>query len=354
MRKKPFVIGGIFVAGFLAASAGLPSIASAVDETIAYSKTVTFRGIQDVQKYILNSKGRVTVEDNTIIRKNFAQTGGHVLSVVQRSSEAPTSIRSALFLKSEAPLTSPNDYLIYSKKYGVKVNGDIDTPGSLTAGRVISANGGLTVPAGQTLTIADGALVSGLSSSDLSDAASIAMISEAETITGNWVNTANPWAADEIADITRAIPTQTTTWYASTGLPATTTTPNLVTTSIMLPLEWDSGETTQKVMHKIVVPADYSSGLTIHALVDKQTITTNDETMSVRWASANASTTSDPSYGAEDPVSIPNTDAWSDVSTALDRATVSAGDHLIVEIGMNAINETTRIQSLWFTYTAKQ
>jgi hypothetical protein len=38
------------------------------------------------------------------------------------------------------------------------------------------------------------------SSDLLSDVASIAMLDEAETISGNWVNTANPWADNEVAD----------------------------------------------------------------------------------------------------------------------------------------------------------
>ena len=39
-----------------------------------------------------------------------------------------------------------------------------------------------------------------LDSDDLSDVASIAMLNEAEAITGNWVNTTNPWADNEVAD----------------------------------------------------------------------------------------------------------------------------------------------------------
>jgi len=39
-----------------------------------------------------------------------------------------------------------------------------------------------------------------ISSDDLSDVASIAMLDEAKTITANWVNTAYPWADDEVSD----------------------------------------------------------------------------------------------------------------------------------------------------------
>lgn len=39
-----------------------------------------------------------------------------------------------------------------------------------------------------------------ISSSDLTDVASIAMLDEAETIAGNWVNTDNPWDDNEVAD----------------------------------------------------------------------------------------------------------------------------------------------------------
>ena len=39
-----------------------------------------------------------------------------------------------------------------------------------------------------------------ISSDDLSDTASIGMLDEAETLTGNWVNTTNPWADNEVSD----------------------------------------------------------------------------------------------------------------------------------------------------------
>lgn len=362
MRTKPLLIGGALTVALLAASQIVPSIAQAASDTITYSSTVTFRGVMDVKKYIMNSVGKVSVEDDTMVRKNFGTAGGYVLTVVQKSKDAPQATRSVLYLKSEAPTTSPNDYLIYSKYYGVKVNGDTDTPGSLTVGKVITANGGLTVPNGKTLTMAsgsalsmDGATVTGLATADLSDASSVAMLGEAETISGNWVNTTSPWAADEIADVTRVIQTAGSDWILSTGaIPTDLTTPNLVTSAAMIPLEWASGETTQKVLYKLVVPPDYSSTLTLHVLADKQTISSNDETLSVRWASANSTSTSDPTLAAEDATAIPNTDAWSDVTVALDRTTIAAGDNLIIEAGMNAINEVVRLQGLWFTYTAKQ
>ncbi|MFC1621724.1 hypothetical protein ACFL2G_05435, partial [Candidatus Omnitrophota bacterium] len=39
-----------------------------------------------------------------------------------------------------------------------------------------------------------------LASTDLTDTASLAMLAQDETITGNWVNTDNPWADNEVAD----------------------------------------------------------------------------------------------------------------------------------------------------------
>lgn len=39
-----------------------------------------------------------------------------------------------------------------------------------------------------------------ISSDDLSDTDSLAMLDEAETISGNWVNTTNPWADNEVSD----------------------------------------------------------------------------------------------------------------------------------------------------------
>lgn len=55
-----------------------------------------------------------------------------------------------------------------------------------------------------------------LDSDDLSDVASIAMLDEAESIAGNWVNTTNPWADNEVADnITIDLATLATTFTAT-------------------------------------------------------------------------------------------------------------------------------------------
>jgi len=60
----------------------------------------------------------------------------------------------------------------------------------------IDDTGNLNLPSGAVYQI-NGTQIS---SSDLSDVDSIAMLDEAETITANWVNTANPWADNEVAD----------------------------------------------------------------------------------------------------------------------------------------------------------
>ena len=61
---------------------------------------------------------------------------------------------------------------------------------------VAGVTGGINIPAGTNYKI-NGLQIA---SSNLSDSANIPKLNEASTITGDWVNTAHPWADDEVAD----------------------------------------------------------------------------------------------------------------------------------------------------------
>jgi hypothetical protein len=96
----------------------------------------------------------------------------------------------------------------------------IQIAGTLTDVMQFDADGNLEILA-HDLDLATGKVfkINGtqITSAALSDVASIAMLDEAETITGNWVNTDNPWADNEMADdhaTTVAATTDTTSFPA--------------------------------------------------------------------------------------------------------------------------------------------
>ena len=86
---------------------------------------------------------------------------------------------------------------------------DLATLAAPTANRMYYSNGSsaqtaVTLGANNTFLESNGATSApafrALTSDDLTDVASIGMLDENETITGNWVNTDNPWADNEVAD----------------------------------------------------------------------------------------------------------------------------------------------------------
>ncbi|HEC84641.1 MAG TPA: hypothetical protein ENI48_05295, partial [Thioploca sp.] len=81
------------------------------------------------------------------------------------------------------------------------VNDNMEVVGSITASGGVAIGNNQTVVFGTetTLDVTD-ATLTGLSSDDLSDGATIANTDVAETLTGDWVSTAYPWSADEISD----------------------------------------------------------------------------------------------------------------------------------------------------------
>lgn len=84
---------------------------------------------------------------------------------------------------------------------GVALSGDgtVDSDGVFALGGNVVGAAELSSSAIQAGDIEVGDLPS-LSSDNLTDVTSIGMLDEAETIAGNWVNTSNPWADNEVAD----------------------------------------------------------------------------------------------------------------------------------------------------------
>ena len=147
------------------------------------------------------------------------------------------------------------------------VTGATTLTGALTTTGLVTANGGITMGDATTLTIGDGetldvtsATVTGLSSDDVSDLASIAMLDEAETITGNWVNTANPWSAAEIADIERHLELPLLSFINATdeGLLTNGDPPSVGSNNNVAMLVWEDADT-DWISQTFVVPADYAS-----------------------------------------------------------------------------------------------
>ncbi|MDP2921799.1 MAG: DUF2793 domain-containing protein, partial [Candidatus Omnitrophota bacterium] len=103
---------------------------------------------------------------------------------------------------------------------------------------IAGVTGGLSIPNAANYKI-NGTQIA---STNLSDAASIGMLNEAETIAANWVNTANPWADNEVADTITAsnyLPLAGGTMSGDITLGTAGT--NIVTTGIDLDLSPASG-----------------------------------------------------------------------------------------------------------------
>lgn len=86
----------------------------------------------------------------------------------------------------------------YTASTGLALNGTVFSVSSITSS-LLAANAVDSSTAIQSGDIETGDLPS-LSSDTLTDVSSLAMLDEAETITGDWVNTTNPWADNEVTN----------------------------------------------------------------------------------------------------------------------------------------------------------
>lgn len=226
--------------------------------------------------------------------------------------------------------------------------------------------GNLTVDTGRTITVT-GATFSGLSSDDLSDVANVARLDEAETITGNWVNTANPWAANEIADVTRHMELPLASFFSDAdGTPAAltgSTTPNLLSTANQgLFLQYSRNDTTD-IGTQFVVPDDYASGGVFKMAMDTAAAIVTDWDMDFKVHISQATGSSnawDADNDNEAVVNISDTPGKPRVLTftPADQADLSAGDTVFVDFfpanNTGAGEPDVEIYNIWFEYAASQ
>lgn len=208
--------------------------------------------------------------------------------------------------------------------------------------------------------------VTGLDSSSLSDVASVAMLDEAETITGDWDNTANPWAASEIADATRQVEIPLGSLYADAdGTPAaitSATTPNLAYTANQGLAMVYSEDDTIDFGGQFTVPTDYTSGGVIKALVDTSGDIVNDWNLDFKVAISPGTGTPawDTDMDDEDPIDVPDNAGTPDVITftPTDQAALTGGAVVYFDIFPDFNTATgepdVEIYSVWFEYTAIQ
>ncbi len=226
--------------------------------------------------------------------------------------------------------------------------------------------GNLTVDSGKTITVT-GATFTGLSSDDLSDLTNLGKLDEAETITANWVNTANPWAANEIADVTRKFALPLTSFLTDAdGTPAqlsATSQPNLVYTANQGLFLQYSEDDTADIGTQFIVPDDYVSGGVLKMVVDTSAAIVTDWDIDFKVAISQATGSNnawDTDMDNETAVSISDTPGKPRVLTftPTDQSDLSAGDTVFVDFfpasNTGAGEPDVEIYSIWFEYTASQ
>ena len=247
------------------------------------------------------------------------------------------------------------------------VNDNMEVKGNLTidGGVVFGSNQTLTLGSSSVLDVAN-ATISGLSTSDLSDGTVLTKTNAAATLTADWINTAYPWAANEIADVTRSVPIPLSGLYTDAdGTPTaitSVTTPNLVYTANQgLFIEYAEDDTTD-FGGQIVVPADYSADGVFKAVVDTSSAIVTDWNLDFKLAISGTSGTAAwaSSMANETPVDITGTAGTPRVLTftPTSQSDISAGDVVYFDIFPDSNTATgepnMEIYSVWFEYTAKQ
>jgi hypothetical protein len=249
----------------------------------------------------------------------------------------------------------------------VKINDDARIYGNL------SLDGSLTIADNQTLTLGTssvvnltGAAIQGLSSEDLSDGSHLTKDNSAATLSADWVNTAYPWSADEVADTTRTIPFSLAALYTDAdGTPAAITslsTPALnYTANQGLFLQYAEDDTVD-FGGQIIVPDDYVSGGVLKAVVDTSGNLVTDWNLDFKVAISETAGT--PAWATamanETPVDIPDNAGTPDIITftPASQSDISAGDVIFFDISPDSNTATgepnLEIYSLWFEYTATQ
>ncbi|MBU1148832.1 hypothetical protein KKI23_01945, partial [Patescibacteria group bacterium] len=285
------------------------------------------------------SVGGVTFFNGTIINETTTDAGGDIAVTFGDN----VRIDGTLYRGATA---GPGD------DYPLKLNDDV---------RIF---GNLEIDNGATIDF-DGSTITGLSSDDLSDLDSVAMLGEVETITANWVNTLNPWSAAEVADVTRTIPLPFGTLFSdANGTPTVitaVTTPNLnYVANQGLFIEYAAAETTD-IGGQLVVPSDYASGGVFKVMVDTAGDLAVDANLDFAVAISQTADTAvwDTDMDDEDPVDVPDNAGTPDLVTLTptDQADISAGDTIFFNLFPDtyAGGETNlEIYGVWFEYQAIQ
>jgi hypothetical protein len=247
------------------------------------------------------------------------------------------------------------------------VNDNMEVAGNLTidGGLTLGSNQTLTFGTSTTLDVTD-ASITGLSTADLSDSATVANTDAAETLTGDWVNTAYPWGANEISDITRFISIPLSGFYTdANGTPAAitnATTPALnYTANQGLFLQYTEDDTID-FGGQVVVPNDYASGGIFRAAVDTSGDLITDWNLDFQVAISETAGTAAwaTSMANETPVDIPDNAGTPDLITftPTSQSDISAGDVLFFNIWPDsntaAGEPDVEIYAVWFQYTAVQ
>jgi len=249
----------------------------------------------------------------------------------------------------------------------VKINDDARIYGNLTL------DGSLNISDNQTLTLGSSsvadfsnATIQGFSSDDLSDGSHLTKDNAAATLTADWVNTAYPWSANEIADATRMVPVSLSSLYTDAdSTPAAitgATVPALnYTANQGLFLQYAEDDTTD-FGGQIVVPDDYVSGGVIKVVIDTSDSIVTDWNLDFKVSISE--TTSTPAWATamanETPVDIPDNAGTPDVITftPTSQSDISAGDVVFFDffpdLNTAAGEPNVEIYSLWFEYTAAQ
>lgn len=258
-------------------------------------------------------------------------------------------------------LAGPGDNMPFKINDDARIYGNLTLDGSLTVGN----NQTLTMGSSSVMNLTN-ATIQGLSVADLSDGNVITKTNAAATLTADWVNTAYPWAASEIADITRSVPIPLLGLYTDAdGTPAAitaATTPSLhYTANQGLFLQYIEDDTTD-FGGQIVVPADYASGGVIKAVVDTSAAIVTNWNLDFKVAISQATGTAAwaTSMANETPVDIPDTPGKPHVITftPTSQSDISAGDVIYFDIWPDSNIATgepnVEIYSVLFEYTATQ
>ncbi|MBU0707059.1 hypothetical protein KKG41_01670 [Patescibacteria group bacterium] len=225
--------------------------------------------------------------------------------------------------------------------------------GAVTVGGAATLNGDVTVATGQTLTL------TGVATAGLFDAV--------QTITTDWVNTAYPWSADEIADITRKVDMPIGSLFMLTD--PSTIAPLDTTSTPVLTYIADQGaylvyseDDTDSVVGSIVVPEDYGSGGVFKMAVDTSSAIVTDWNFDFEVAIGTTTGTEawDATVDDETAVDVPDTPGEPNIMTftPTGQSDISAGDLVSLKLTPDTNTATgepdVEIYALWFEYTAIQ